>query len=174
MLSGNTMYMATCFTPSGVQILTCGTDGKIAYWETLDGSLVREIEGSITGTLNTISISHDGQHFLTGSDDSIVKLWEYRTATTIRLGLAHAAAITRCVFAPDDKFIVTASADGSIMLWKYPFLKKISITDDNKQHTSITDDNKQHTSITDDNKQHTLQSLSTVSVTNNVSEANCK
>ena len=164
MLSGNTMYMATCFTPSGVQILTCGTDGKIAYWETLDGSLVREIEGSITGTLNTISISHDGQHFLTGSDDSIVKLWEYRTATTIRLGLAHAAAITRCVFAPDDKFIVTASADGSIMLWKYPFLKKISITDDNKQHTSITDDN----------KQHTLQSLSTVSVTNNVSEANCK
>ncbi|KAF3421546.1 hypothetical protein E2986_01513 [Frieseomelitta varia] len=160
MLSGNTMYMATCFTPSGIQILTCGTDGKIAYWETLDGSLVREIEGSITGTLNTINISHDGQHFLTGSDDSIVKLWEYRTATTIRLGLAHAAAITRCVFAPDDKFIATASADGSIMLWKYPFLKK----------TSITDDNKQHTLITDDNKQHTLQSLSTVSVTNNVSK----
>ncbi|XP_043524972.1 cilia- and flagella-associated protein 52 [Frieseomelitta varia] len=164
MLSGNTMYMATCFTPSGIQILTCGTDGKIAYWETLDGSLVREIEGSITGTLNTINISHDGQHFLTGSDDSIVKLWEYRTATTIRLGLAHAAAITRCVFAPDDKFIATASADGSIMLWKYPFLKK----------TSITDDNKQHTLITDDNKQHTLQSLSTVSVTNNVSKVNYK
>ncbi|XP_076756807.1 cilia- and flagella-associated protein 52 [Xylocopa sonorina] len=126
MLRGNTMYMATCFIPSGVQILTCGTDRKIAYWETLDGSLVREIEGSITGTLNTISVNHDGQYFLTGSDDTIVKLWEYRTANTIRLGLAHAAAITGCVFSPDGKFIVTVSADGAIMLWKYPFSETVT------------------------------------------------
>ncbi|XP_031370083.1 cilia- and flagella-associated protein 52 isoform X3 [Apis dorsata] len=125
MLRGNTMYMATCFVPNGVQILTCGTDRKIAYWETLDGSLVREVEGSLTGTLNTISISHDGQYFLTGSDDSIIKLWEYRTANTIRLSLAHAAAVTRCIFAPDDTFIVTASADGAIMIWKYPFSEKL-------------------------------------------------
>ncbi|XP_043599667.1 cilia- and flagella-associated protein 52 isoform X3 [Bombus pyrosoma] len=158
MLSGSTMYMATCFVPTGVQILTCGTDRKIAYWETLDGSLVREIEGSMAGTLNTISISYDGQYFLTGSEDSIVKLWEYRTASTIRLGLAHAAAVTRCVFAPDNKFIVTASADGAIMLWEYPF-----------SETLITP-------IKDDTKQHTLEptSVSCSSKMDDVCEPNCK
>lgn len=115
------MYMATCFIPSGVQVLTCGTDRKIAYWETLDGSLVREIEGSTSATLTAITASHDGRYFLTGSDDSIIKLWDYRNATTVRLGLAHAAPITNCTFAPNGKFIVTVSADSSIMIWMYPF-----------------------------------------------------
>ncbi|XP_017767135.1 PREDICTED: cilia- and flagella-associated protein 52 [Eufriesea mexicana] len=131
MLRGNTMYMATCFVPNGIQILTCGTDRKIAYWETLDGSLVREIEGSITGTLNTIGVSYDGQYFLTGSEDSIVKLWDYHTATTICLSTAHAAAITACSFAPNNKFIITSSTDGAIIIWKYPF-SKISTTNDSK------------------------------------------
>ncbi|XP_053987938.1 cilia- and flagella-associated protein 52 isoform X2 [Hylaeus volcanicus] len=120
-IQGNTMYMATCFVPSGVQVLTCGTDRKIAYWETLDGSLVREVEGSTTGTINAISVSPDGRYFLTGSDDFIVKLWEYRTASTVNLGLAHAAPITGCAFAPNGKFMITVSADGAIMIWKYPF-----------------------------------------------------
>ena len=26
------MYMATSFVPSGTQVLTCGSDRKIAYW----------------------------------------------------------------------------------------------------------------------------------------------
>ncbi|XP_043258261.1 cilia- and flagella-associated protein 52 [Colletes gigas] len=128
-LQGNTMYMSACFIPSGVQVLTCGTDGKIAYWETLDGSLVREVEGSITGTLNTISVSHDGRYFLTGSDDLIIKLWEYRTANIISLGLTHAAPITACAFAPNDKFMVTVSTDGAIILWKCP--SEISSVHDN-------------------------------------------
>ncbi|XP_017884404.1 cilia- and flagella-associated protein 52 [Ceratina calcarata] len=121
MLSGNTMYMATCFVPSGVQILTCGTDGKVAYWETIDGSWVREVEGSVSGRLNTINFSCDGNYFLTGSDDNIVKLWEYRTASTVRVGLSHAAAVTASAFSPNGKSIVTVSADGAVMIWKYPF-----------------------------------------------------
>ncbi|XP_076240954.1 cilia- and flagella-associated protein 52 [Calliopsis andreniformis] len=118
---GSTMYLATCFVPSGVQVLTCGTDHKIAYWETLDGSLVREVEGSVTAALTAICSSHDGRYFLTGSDDSIIKLWDYRTAIVVRLGLAHAAPITNCAFSPDGKFIVTVSADSAIMIWIYPF-----------------------------------------------------
>ncbi|CAK9834368.1 Cilia- and flagella-associated protein 52, partial [Anthophora retusa] len=127
MLRGNTMYMATCFVPNGVQILTCGTDRKIAYWETLDGSMVREVEGSMNSTLNTISISQDGQYFLTGSDDCIVKLWEYRTANVVRIGLAHAAPITACAFAPNSQVIITVGADGTIIIWKNPPSSEISI-----------------------------------------------
>lgn len=119
-LMGNTMYMAACLTPDGVQVLTCGTDRKIAYWETWDGSLVREIEGSTGGTLNCIEIDPNGKYFLTGSNDFTVKLWAYREAHVIRFSSAHAAPVTAVRFTPDNKWILTVSADGTIMIWICP------------------------------------------------------
>ncbi|KAK2579213.1 hypothetical protein KPH14_008184 [Odynerus spinipes] len=120
-LMSNTMYMAACFTPNGIQILTCGTDRKIAYWEAWDGSLVREVEGSTSGSLNCVDISPDGQYFVTGSNDCIVKLWEYHTANVTHIGIGHAAIITACKFSPDGANVVTVSADGAIIVWKSPF-----------------------------------------------------
>ncbi|XP_039306086.1 cilia- and flagella-associated protein 52 [Solenopsis invicta] len=119
-LMGNTMFMMAQFTPDGIQILTCGTDRKIAYWETLDGSLVREIEGSSAGTMNCLDISPDGRRFITGSNDCTVKSWEYDSADVTHISTFHAAIITACKFSTDGKHIVTASADGTIMIWKYP------------------------------------------------------
>lgn len=114
------MFMMAQFTPDGIQILTCGTDRKIAYWETLDGSLVREIEGSSTGTMNCVDISPDGRYFITGSNDCTIKIWEYDSADLTHVGTSHAAIITACKFSTDGKHIVTTSADGTIMIWKCP------------------------------------------------------
>lgn len=119
-LMRNTMFMAARFSMNGIQILTCGTDHKIAYWETLDGSLVREIEGSGVGALNCVDVSPDGKYFVTGSNDCIVKLWDYHLAETLFIGMGHAAIITACKFTPNGKFIVTVSADGAIIIWKFP------------------------------------------------------
>ncbi|XP_028046333.1 cilia- and flagella-associated protein 52 isoform X2 [Monomorium pharaonis] len=120
-LIGNTMFMMAQFTPDGIQILTCGTDRKIAYWETLDGSLVREIEGSSVATMNCVDISPDGRCFITGSNDCTIKIWQYDSADLTHVGTFHAAIITACKFSTDGKHIVTASADGTIMIWKCPF-----------------------------------------------------
>ena len=119
------MYMAACFSPNNVQVLTCGTDRKIGYWETLDGSLIRELEGSGVGAINCIDISPDCQYFVTGSNDSIVKLWHYDTGEITHIGLGHAAIITGIKFSSDTKNIVSVSADGAIMIWKCPFKLKI-------------------------------------------------
>jgi len=107
------------FTPDDIQILTCGTDRNIAYWETLDCSLVREVEGSSVGTLNCIDISPDGRSFVTGSNDCTIKIWEYETADITHIGVYHAAIVTGCKFSPDGKKLVTTSADGAIVIWKY-------------------------------------------------------
>lgn len=114
------MFMMAQFTPDGIQILTCGTDRKIAYWETLDCSLVREIEGSSAGTLNCVDITPDGRYFVTGSNDCTVKIWEYDSADVVCIGVSHAAIITACKFSPDGKRVVTASADGAIIIWNFP------------------------------------------------------
>ncbi|XP_033214213.1 cilia- and flagella-associated protein 52 isoform X2 [Belonocnema kinseyi] len=127
-LVGNTMYMAAIFSPNNFQVITCGTDRKIAYWEILNGSLIRELEGSGIGALNCVDISPDCQYFVTGSNDSIVKLWHYQTGEITHIGLGHAAIITGIKFSPDAKNIVSVSADGAIMIWKCPFELKMEET----------------------------------------------
>ncbi|KAK0095663.1 hypothetical protein PV326_007707 [Microctonus aethiopoides] len=117
---GNTMYMSVQFTPNNVQILTCGSDRKIAYWETLDGSLVREVEGTSVGSVNCIDISADGCYFVTGGNDCLVKFWDYMLGEIIHVGVGHAAIVTACRFSSDNKFIVTTSSDGAIIIWNSP------------------------------------------------------
>lgn len=118
-LMANTMFMMAQFTPDGIQILTCGTDRKIAYWETLDCSLVREVEGSNVGTLNCLDVSRDGRCFVSGSNDCTVKIWEYESADVTHIGVSHAAIVTGCKFSPDGERLVTTSADGAIVIWRY-------------------------------------------------------
>jgi WD40 repeat protein len=73
-LFANTQFMGVCYHPTGLQVVTTGSDCKIAYWEVYDGSLVREIDGSVSGGLNAIDISRDGEHMLSGGNDQHVKV----------------------------------------------------------------------------------------------------
>lgn len=114
------MFMMAQFTPDGIQILTCGTDRKITYWETLDCSMVREIEGSSVGAINCLDISPDGRCFVTGSNDCTVRIWQYESADLTHVGVSHAAIITACKLSADGRYIVTTSADGEIAIWKCP------------------------------------------------------
>ncbi|CAG2068841.1 unnamed protein product, partial [Timema podura] len=41
-LFANTQFMCARYCPTGVQVVTAGTDRRIGYWEVYDGSLVRE------------------------------------------------------------------------------------------------------------------------------------
>lgn len=70
--------MAVRYHPSDCQILTTGTNRKISYWETYDGSLIRDVEGSPAAGLNAIDISPDGQYMVTGGNDQMVKV-SYRS-----------------------------------------------------------------------------------------------
>ncbi|XP_034936102.1 cilia- and flagella-associated protein 52 [Chelonus insularis] len=133
-IMGNTMYMSTKFHPNGLQLLTCGTDRKIAYWETLDGSIVREVEGSTIGAINCLDIHPDGQYFITGGNDCLIKFWEYTSGEVTHIGTGHAAIVTACRFSPDGYHIVTTSADGTIIIWINPIIEQ---SDDSKSVKSI-------------------------------------
>lgn len=39
---------------------------QVVYWDAYDGSAIRELEGSQSGAVNGMHISHDGRHFVTG------------------------------------------------------------------------------------------------------------
>ncbi|NXP07414.1 CFA52 protein, partial [Thinocorus orbignyianus] len=120
MFLANTLFRCVCYHPDVYQIITSGSDRKVAYWEVLDGSLLREVEGSLSGTINGMDITSDGAHFVTGGDDRLVKLWDYMEGAVTHIGVGHSGNITRIKICPEKKFIVSVSADGAILLWKYP------------------------------------------------------
>ena len=70
----NTLFKCVCFGAKGVHILTSGSDHKIGYWEVQDGSALRELEGSKTGSINAMDISSDGTYYITGGEDRLVKV----------------------------------------------------------------------------------------------------
>lgn len=74
MMRANTLFTYVCYHPAEHQILTSGTDRKIAYWEAYDGSMIRELDGSQGGSINTMDISSDGRFFVSAGDDRIVKV----------------------------------------------------------------------------------------------------
>lgn len=47
---------------------------QIAYWETFDGSQIRELEGSKSGSIEGLDISSDGVYLVTGGADKIIKV----------------------------------------------------------------------------------------------------
>lgn len=119
-LFANTQFTAARYFPNGVQILTSGTDRTISYWESYDGSLVREKEGSRIGPVNCLAINSTGDYFVSSGNDCIVKLWNYELGEIIAQGVGHAGIVTACKVSPDSKFIVTGGQDGAVFMWKVP------------------------------------------------------
>ncbi|KAF9823638.1 hypothetical protein SFRURICE_009183 [Spodoptera frugiperda] len=116
----NTLFMCVCFEPQGCQLLTGGSDRRVAYWETGSGNLARELEASKIGAVNGLHITRNGDLFVTGGNDQMVKLWKYQEGIYTHMGLGHAGAVTCCRFSPDARYIVSTCAAGSIIVWKVP------------------------------------------------------
>uniref|UniRef100_A0A665THZ6 Cilia- and flagella-associated protein 52 n=1 Tax=Echeneis naucrates TaxID=173247 RepID=A0A665THZ6_ECHNA len=120
MVIANTVFRTVCYHPEEYQIITSGTDRKVAYWDVYDGSAIRELEGSQSGAINGLHISHDGKHFVTGGDDKLVKLWNYVDGMVTHIGMGHGGSITSVKICSNNRTIVSTSADGAILRWRFP------------------------------------------------------
>uniref|UniRef100_A0A7N6AUJ5 Cilia- and flagella-associated protein 52 n=1 Tax=Anabas testudineus TaxID=64144 RepID=A0A7N6AUJ5_ANATE len=120
MVIANTMFRTVCYHPEEYQIITSGTDRKVAYWDVYDGSAIRELEGSKSGAINGMHISQDGKHFVTGGDDKLVKVWDYMDGVVTHMGIAHGGSITSIKICSNSRTLISTSADGAILRWRFP------------------------------------------------------
>mmetsp|Transcript_19688 Transcript_19688/g.49432 ORF Transcript_19688/g.49432 Transcript_19688/m.49432 type:complete len:624 (+) Transcript_19688:134-2005(+) len=125
----STQFKAMSYHPDQSQILTTGTDRKITYWDTFDGQAIRVLEGSIEGELATLDMSASGSHFVSGSQDRMVKLWDYDLGMSSHVGVGHSGTINGVAIAPDQSFIVSVGAEGAIFIWKTPEEAKEKMND---------------------------------------------
>lgn len=117
----SSLFRGVKYFPDESQLITTGTDRKVAYWEAFDGSLIREIEASQTDALNGLDMSKDGKYFVVGGKDKLVKVYLYEEGETVFLGVGHSTEITKIRISPDQKKIVSVGSDGSIFTWSTPF-----------------------------------------------------
>ncbi|XP_061080955.1 cilia- and flagella-associated protein 52-like isoform X1 [Conger conger] len=120
MVLANSMFKCVCYHPDGHQIITSGTDRKIAYWEVSDGVIVRDLEGSLTGSINAMDISQDGRYFVTGGDDRLLKVWTYTRGEVTHVGLGHSGSISTARICSTGRCVISTSQDGAVLRWRFP------------------------------------------------------
>ncbi|KAK9540014.1 hypothetical protein VZT92_002490 [Zoarces viviparus] len=118
--SNNTHFRAVCYNPEEYQIITSGTDRKVIYRDVFDGSVIRELEASQSGSINGMHVSQDGGHFVTGGDDKLVKVWDYMKGVVTHVGVAHSSSITSIKICSNNRTLISTSADGAILRWRFP------------------------------------------------------
>jgi WD40 repeat protein len=55
-----------------------------------------------------------------GGSDKLVKVYRYEEGDVHFVGVGHSTDITKVKISPDNKHIVSVSADGAIFSWAFP------------------------------------------------------
>ena len=105
--------------PDESQIITCGTNHKITYWDAADCQAIRVIDGG-EGSMTSLEIENTGEFFVSGSADKIVKVWHYDDGIPIAFGSGHSGQINAIKISPDQKTIVSVGSTGEIIFWEMP------------------------------------------------------
>eukprot|EP00747_Dinoflagellata_sp_TGD_P162298 gnl/TRDRNA2_/TRDRNA2_179744_c0_seq1.p1 gnl/TRDRNA2_/TRDRNA2_179744_c0~~gnl/TRDRNA2_/TRDRNA2_179744_c0_seq1.p1 ORF type:complete len:647 (-),score=126.95 gnl/TRDRNA2_/TRDRNA2_179744_c0_seq1:102-1958(-) len=116
----STQFKSIVYHPDESQLLTTGSDRKVAYWDTFDGQAIRVLEASEEGELTTLSISKSGSNYVTGGEERLLKLWDYDEGVCKYIGIGHSGSITSAAIAPDQSFVVSAGTEGAIFIWTMP------------------------------------------------------
>lgn len=116
----STMFKQVVYHPDESQLLTCGSDRKITYWDCFDGQAIRMLDGSQTGELNALSIFAQGEHFVSSGEDKVIRLWDYDEGISYYQGIGHSGIVSKIAISPDQRYIVTGGGEGAIFIWHTP------------------------------------------------------
>lgn len=113
-----TIFKQSCFCPDGSQLLTVGSDTRIAYWSAFDGELIRYLQGSEQeGEINALDISKEGNFLISGGQDSILRTWAYNEGKCLQKFIGHFGNILDAKISPDSKNVVSIGAEGEIVIF---------------------------------------------------------
>ncbi|KAL7682746.1 putative cilia-and flagella-associated protein [Plasmopara halstedii] len=114
----STVFRRVLYHPDESQLLTCGSDRRITYFDAYDGEAIRILEEAAESEMLAMHIEHSGTLFATGGRDGLLKLWHYDNGETVAVGRGHSEAINAVKISPDRKEIITVGSEGAIMIWE--------------------------------------------------------
>jgi cilia- and flagella-associated protein 52 len=116
-LFASTQFRCVQYHPDQSQLLTVGTDRKITYWDAVESTPIRILDASPTAEINALSISSDGERFVCGGGEKLIKVWSYDEGFCYHVGVGHSGVIRKAVISPSQDFVVSADDQGGVFIW---------------------------------------------------------
>ena len=111
------------FAPDGRTLASANYDGTISLWETATGRERLRINPDKSGgdvSLAVTAFSPDGRTLASGGQDRVVRLLDLATGRERARLTGHEGGILAVAFAPHGRALVSASTDGTALVWKVP------------------------------------------------------
>ncbi|MGB0524241.1 MAG: WD40 repeat domain-containing protein, partial [Flammeovirgaceae bacterium] len=97
--------------------VVASTTGNDAIQLGLDGKIITTFKGHIN-SINRVALAPNNQRLYTASADSYTGIWELNTGNAISYPHKHTQQVNSITTSPDGNYVVTASDDLSVILWK--------------------------------------------------------
>src|SRR5581483_1571870 len=89
-----------------------------------------------TDAIKTVSFSHNGKMFVSGSNDKTIKIWSLQNKKVVQTLYGHTAGVNKVEFDTSDTYIISAGYDNRLFIWNWKKDKKIKEFD--IKHTSFS------------------------------------
>lgn len=106
---------SVAFSPDGGRVFSVNV-GTILESDVNTGKLLRAFEGHAVW-VNSVVISDDGAHMLSGSEDKTLKLWDLTTGRLLRTLAGHLAGVNRVAFLSGAPRLLSVSGDSTVRIW---------------------------------------------------------
>ena len=128
------------FTPDGLVLVSASDDKTVKTWAVDTGLVLRSLNGH-AGWVTAICCSPLRSQLISGGDDGMLILWDvgFDPDTVDKRGiargdmlgteLAHSAPITTLSFSPDGRFVASAAADCTLVVYRVSALAPVARLD---------------------------------------------
>lgn len=87
--------------------------GRVQRWPERSGVWLGH-----TDSVNSIACSPNGQHVVSGSNESTIRIWDAITGAPVGEPLrGHTGWVNGVAYSPDNRHIVSGSGDNTIRIW---------------------------------------------------------
>lgn len=107
---------SVAFDPSGTQLATSDTNGRVQVWNLTDRQPIAECEGHDSWVWS-VAFSPTQPLLASCGQDHQVRLWNPLTGHCLHVLTGHTGIVTAVAFSPDGRSLVSTSGDQTVRIW---------------------------------------------------------